>query len=40
MMIESHFSQPADRPAHDARWASRISSPLGIAGATRAPGTG
>src|SRR6516164_491937 len=30
MMTESHFSQPAERPAHVARCASRISSALGI----------
>src|SRR4051794_20286279 len=28
MMIESHFSQPAERPAHAARCASLISSTL------------
>jgi hypothetical protein len=30
MMIESHFSQLAESPAHVARWPSRIPSALGI----------
>src|SRR5689334_12458578 len=29
-MIASHFSQPAESPAHAARWPSRTSSALGI----------
>src|SRR5215212_3328674 len=29
-MTESHFSQPAESPAHVARWSLRISSARGI----------